>query len=35
MGGAGVTLLSDEIADSPIVADDSQTLALVGIAYTF
>ncbi|MFD2165073.1 MipA/OmpV family protein [Thalassotalea euphylliae] len=35
LAGANFTSLGDEIKDSPIVADDSQTAALVGVAYTF
>ena len=35
LGGAGVNLLDDEIADSPIVEDDTQSMALLGVAYSF
>ncbi|NTS78087.1 MipA/OmpV family protein [Catenovulum sp. SM1970] len=35
MAAAGGTSLGDEIADSPLVADDSQSIALLGAAYKF
>ena len=35
MGGLRYELLSDEIDDSPIVDDDSELMAVLGVAYTF
>ncbi|REL36816.1 MipA/OmpV family protein [Thalassotalea euphylliae] len=35
LGSLGVNFLGSEIADSPLVADDSQSIAILGAAYSF